>query len=366
MASLPAPHLSVTPNRCAHKTRTAALALLAMVAAITVALAPGAPAQAKPSAADVQKQISDLNNQIETVVEQYNGVHTKLAADQAKAKTLKAKLPQANLQAVLAQQRVGAIAHDVYIEGPTSGLAALLDMESTNALLDELGALNSIAKDQRTTIDTANAAVASFQTQATTLNAVIGSETAQDTQLASKKADIIAQLAKLKTLQSQIQDASTTTNGGGGGKSGGIVGSGPKTSKSYVEPVSCPQQSGSGAGRTAALKACSLVWSNAAPHIHWYGWAQAGPSRYDCSGMTMTAWAAAGVSLEHFTGGQWSETTHVSRSRLQVGDLVFYYGDHHHVAIYIGNGYIAQAQETGEPLKVSPIGSPTGYGHPHK
>jgi cell wall-associated NlpC family hydrolase len=115
-------------------------------------------------------------------------------------------------------------------------------------------------------------------------------------------------------------------------------------------PVACPQVSSGGAGYIAAKKACSLVW----PTIHWYGWAEAGPSEWDCSGLTMTAWKAAGVSLLHFTGDQWNESYAISRSSLRVGDLVFY-NSGNHVAIYIGNGWIVQAEETGEPLKESPI-----------
>jgi cell wall-associated NlpC family hydrolase len=68
----------------------------------------------------------------------------------------------------------------------------------------------------------------------------------------------------------------------------------------------------------------------------------------------MVAWKAAGVTLQHYTGSQWDESHAISKSDLRVGDLVFYNsGDH--VAIYIGNGWIVQAEETGEPLKESPI-----------
>src|SRR5258708_37893818 len=66
----------------------------------------------------------------------------------------------------------------------------------------------------------------------------------------------------------------------------------------------------------------------------------------------MTAWKAAGVTLAHFTGDQWNESHAISKSELRVGDLVFYNGGNH-VALYIGNGFVAQAEHTGEPLKES-------------
>jgi peptidoglycan DL-endopeptidase CwlO len=370
VAVLPEPH---PPSWRAFRALRRALGhgAVALTVALLTLLVSAAPAQAKPTAAEVRKQIAALNEQIETIVEQYNGVNTKLASDQLKAKRLRESLGPAQLQAAFAEDQVGEIARHIYLAGPSSALNALLNMSSTNAMLDQLGALETIAKGQRNTVTTATMAVGQYRAQQVTLDALIASESAQAKQLAAKKTQILAQLAKLKTLQDQLAQESTTTSGGsgsgGGGSGSGSGGGGSgKTSKSYVEPVSCPQSSGSGLGHTAVLKACSLVWSDKAPHIHWYGWGQAGPDRYDCSGFTMTAWKAAGVTLAHFTGDQYKETTRISRSQLQVGDLVFYYSDHHHVAIYIGNGYIAQAEMTGEPLKVSKIGSPSAYGHPHK
>jgi cell wall-associated NlpC family hydrolase len=58
--------------------------------------------------------------------------------------------------------------------------------------------------------------------------------------------------------------------------------------------------------------------------------------------------------LDHYTGSQWDESHAISKSDLRVGDLIFY-NSGHHVAIYIGNGWIVQAEETGEPLKESPM-----------
>jgi cell wall-associated NlpC family hydrolase len=114
-----------------------------------------------------------------------------------------------------------------------------------------------------------------------------------------------------------------------------------------VHPVACPQTSTTGPGHTAAVKACSLLWP-----VHMYGWAEAGPTEYDCSGLTMVAWKAAGKTLIHYTGDQWNETHAITKSQLRPGDLIFYNGGDH-VALYIGNGWIVQAEHTGEPLKES-------------
>ena len=95
-----------------------------------------------------------------------------------------------------------------------------------------------------------------------------------------------------------------------------------------------------------------------------YQWGAAGPSTYDCSGLTMVAWAHAGVSLLHYTGYQWEEGPHVSLDQLQRGDLLFYATDNsdpntiHHVGIYIGNGMMVDAPFTGAFVRIDSIYQP--------
>jgi cell wall-associated NlpC family hydrolase len=86
-----------------------------------------------------------------------------------------------------------------------------------------------------------------------------------------------------------------------------------------------------------------------------YRYGATGPNAYDCSGLTMAAYASVGVSLPHHSGSQYAQTRHVSRSELQPGDLVFYYRPISHVAMYIGNGQIVHATTPGNPVKVASL-----------
>ena len=89
-----------------------------------------------------------------------------------------------------------------------------------------------------------------------------------------------------------------------------------------------------------------------------YGWGAAGPSSFDCSGLTMMAWRQAGVYLSHYTGAQWAETSRVAISDLRPGDLVFYGSDgpsSHHMGLYVGNGQMIEAPHTGAVVRYASI-----------
>jgi cell wall-associated NlpC family hydrolase len=92
-----------------------------------------------------------------------------------------------------------------------------------------------------------------------------------------------------------------------------------------------------------------------------YGFAQgAGTKGFDCSGLTLFAYAKAGIHLDHYTHTQWNQGKRVSsRSELLPGDLMFFAYDTsrestiHHVAIYIGKGRMIEAPYTGEVVRVT-------------
>jgi cell wall-associated NlpC family hydrolase len=117
-----------------------------------------------------------------------------------------------------------------------------------------------------------------------------------------------------------------------------------------------PPVTGGGSGSAAVRAAESqlgvpYVWGGATPGVG-----------FDCSGLTMWAWAQAGVQLAHGATDQYYEIAHVSMSDLQPGDLIFY-GDAsylYHVVMYVGSGpygsaTVIQAPYTGTDVQLSPM-----------
>ncbi|MGW3985993.1 NlpC/P60 family protein [Streptomyces sp. NPDC004830] len=86
-----------------------------------------------------------------------------------------------------------------------------------------------------------------------------------------------------------------------------------------------------------------------------YEWGAEGPRSYDCSGLTSRAWAAAGRAVPRTSQEQWKRLERVPLNRLRPGDLVVYFPEATHVAVYLGDGMVVQAPRPGAEVKVSPI-----------
>jgi len=92
-----------------------------------------------------------------------------------------------------------------------------------------------------------------------------------------------------------------------------------------------------------------------------YVWGGSSPSTgFDCSGFIMYVYAQVGVSLPHHAASQYSYGVAVPYDQLAPGDLVFFHGLGH-AGIYIGGGQFVHAPHTGDVVKISDLGSYSGY-----
>jgi peptidoglycan DL-endopeptidase RipA len=119
-------------------------------------------------------------------------------------------------------------------------------------------------------------------------------------------------------------------------------------------------------GRQAAEYVIRRGMSQIGVPYSWGGGTAAGPSRgiddgagtvgFDCSGLILYAFAGVGIRLPHYSGSQYEMGRKIPASQARRGDVIFYGpGGSQHVTLYLGDGQMLEAQQTGVPVKVSPV-----------
>lgn len=285
-------------------------------------------AYAAPSVTEIEKEIDQAWQKLEPAIENYNKVHNELVKNQKRANSLNAKIIPLSLQVEVSLGQVGDMASYFYMNGRASEVSSLLNAKSPDQFLYQLVTLEQISTYQRIKISGVAKQKDKYAAQKAELDKLIATLKEQDAALAKQKKSIQAEMDRLQRLRIQAYGTSTV-----GGK---------------LRIGACPAVMPGGKRAIAVKKACSMIGR---PYV----WGANGPSSFDCSGLTQYAWAAAGVSLAHYTGDQYKETSYVSRANLQPGDLVFFYGDRHHVGIYVGNGLMVHAPHSGDQVRMAYI-----------
>jgi cell wall-associated NlpC family hydrolase len=130
-----------------------------------------------------------------------------------------------------------------------------------------------------------------------------------------------------------------------------------QTLAGVVDPMGCGPGSAylpDGVVRTAIDFALSAVGK---PYV----WGATGPNAYDCSGLVLRAFQAAGIYLPRVAKDQYKAGGHVPLAQARSGDLLFLATDPHdpatihHVMIYLGNGTVTEAPYTGVPVRTRPM-----------
>jgi cell wall-associated NlpC family hydrolase len=189
-------------------------------------------------------------------------------------------------------------------------------------------------------------------------------------------------------VTTSVENPSTSTPAGGDGPRATttVPGTRPTNPGSSTPPTTAPRPtappvttppitpppppSSGGKGQIAANAAISQIgvrysWGGGNASGPSYGFGEgAGIKGFDCSGLTLYAWAQAGVYLYHSAQMQYDGSRHLAISQLQVGDLVFYGTSStniSHVGIYIGNGQIVHAPNSRSLVQTGPVYLWNGY-----
>jgi cell wall-associated NlpC family hydrolase len=291
------------------------------------------------------KQYQDLSAQAEKVNEDLlaakNGLAAKQAElDKATADLAKAQQTEAGAHAQEEQFRgsVDALANASFQGARFNNLSALLTGGSQHDFLERASALNVLASENQEALQKFTSAVdTAADARGKAADAQKRSQDAKNTaeQLAN-------QISQTKIDLDQRIDAAKKAYDKLSGKDKQIL-NGPVDHGVYLAPP--------GAAHDAVQMALDQVGK---PYV--YG--AAGPGSFDCSGLVMFAYRAAGVSLPHSSRAQFGYGKPVASGQWQPGDLLFYgssAGSIHHVAMYIGNGNIVHASTSGVPVKVAAV-----------
>jgi peptidoglycan DL-endopeptidase CwlO len=314
--------------------------LLAAVFSMVITVTLSGTAHADPDPAAVESQLAEVWRQAEPLIEQYNAVHDEFGKNKAKQDELMAAIEPLAAQLAGAQAKVGAMAARAYMGGQADPFHAFLAAQSPRDLADQLSLLDGLAREQSSQLKEVADAKAAYDVQKAPIDALVTQLAGQDADLAAKRQAIEARLDELQALRIQAY-----------GSSGGT---------GAYRPWVCPAEYLPTPGYVAAKFACGEAGK---PYV----WGAAGPSSYDCSGITMVAWQQAGVYLPHNAAAQRRSMQYVNEADLQIGDLVFYYSDLSHVAIYVGDGKVISAPQPGDVVRMVNMrtGAPIhSYGRP--
>ncbi|MCC6183696.1 MAG: C40 family peptidase [Microthrixaceae bacterium] len=182
------------------------------------------------------------------------------------------------------------------------------------------------------------------------LRAAIAAEQERQAQAAAAKAAADAAARARAQEQAAARNTTTAARTAGAPARPGRAPAPAKPAAPAPAPAPALPVAPVGSGAGAAIAAAQSVMGTP------YRWAGASPSTgFDCSGLTMWAWARGGRSLPHSSSAQYAATQRISLDQLQPGDLVFFNNPISHVGLYIGGGQMIHSPHTGDVVKISPI-----------
>ncbi|PYC87806.1 hypothetical protein C7C46_03430 [Streptomyces tateyamensis] len=339
--------------------------ILTAAAATAVALSSQGAAHADPTPTidQVKTQVDDLNNQAEAASQAYEGAQAKQQTLQKQVGDLQDQVARQQDQVTNLQYGLAAAAADQYASGGISPTVQLMLNSHPDTFLNQAGSLNELSSSQTSTLKQLQGEQRKLDQDKAEAQGKLAELDATTQQLKGAKDDVQAKLKKAQDLlnslteqQKQAIAAQEAKAAADAQAAAAKVASPPAASRDTSRPALSAVPAAAGSHAQAAIAAA--VSKLGSPYV--YG--AAGPSAFDCSGLTQWAYAQAGVSLPRTSQEQASAGTNVGTNiaNAQPGDLILYFNDLHHVGLYVGGGQILHAPHTGavvhyESATVMPI-----------
>ncbi|CCH86544.1 Putative Cell wall-associated peptidase [Modestobacter italicus] len=336
--------------------------------------------------AAAQAQVDDARARSAIALDTFQGRQAEYEAAQATADEAAAAAQRARDDLAAAQADLADFARQGYLQGSTSPtLEALMTAEGPAQIVERAALLEAAGAHQGSVVT----AVTAAEQQATAADLTAQTALAQAATLQQQAADALATAEALEVdarqqaagladrqaaVQRQLEEAQRTLTGLEGARAAAEQYAAQQTAAAARAAASHSVSSGvvttAGAGSSAAVETAISAARRWLGTIYaWGGGSLSGPSvgwgvdagvvGFDCSGLTRYAYAQAGISIPRNSSAQYSALPRVSRSDLQRGDLVFWATNTsspatiHHVALYLGDGQVLEAPESGSRIRVT-------------
>ncbi|WP_375423150.1 NlpC/P60 family protein [uncultured Friedmanniella sp.] len=317
-------------------------------------------AQAAPTAltvAEAKAQIEQLQTESEAIDQQYVSVQQQIDAGKVELSQKQSDVQVQTAKVTQTKRQVGQVALAQFQNRNVDTAARIFFTSDTDNLLSQVSTVEKVSENQNTVLQTyqeQQAALAELEHSTQTDLAVL---TDQQKQLTTLRADSEAKVAESKKVLAKLTAAEQAALAAADKKAAAdaqaMAEGGSSTTTATTDDTSGTSSiTGTGRGAKALAFARDQLGK---PYVY----AAAGPNSFDCSGLTMKAWQAAGVTIPRIAAAQSRVGQVVSKADLQPGDLVFFYNaaNPSHVGMYVGNGQIIHAPHTGSVVKYAALSS---------
>ncbi len=309
-------------------------AALATAVGIAVVLAPATATAAPTTPEQARQAVTDAGAKLREIDEQVHQATATAQEQRAAAEAAGQAAAQAQVAVTALEPQLRAVAQAGYSGSSRSRIAAFLTSESADELIDQMSTLTQLAVHA----DDVVARVAVARDAAT--QAQQAAEAAQ-AQAEASVADLENQQRALREQLAGYEADYARLSAADQARVDTVL-AGPELDR--TSPAPAPTAAAGAAVATALAQRGDR-----------YVPAAEGPDAFDCSGLTMYAYASAGIQLPHSSRAQSQLGVAVTRKDLQPGDLVFFYTPISHVGMYIGNGQMVHASVPGRPVAVTSV-----------
>jgi len=317
-------------------SRAVSLVAAATLSISAIALVPGTGvADPSLSIEEVQNRVDDLYEQAEAATERAHDATVQVEQARERLARIDKQIAGQQKELDALSETIADYAAQMYASGGIDPSLQMMLSTDPEDFLSQAQSLDQVLRTQDADLrraETARLALAQSQELADQELAKLKDFQAK---AAKEKADANAKLAEAQSLLSRLKQKERDQLAA---MQADRAAAAAAASRDVIRDTPAPPTSSAGSGR-GSIAASYAMAQVGKPYV--YG--AAGPSVFDCSGLTMAAWAQAGVSLAHSASMQYAATARVDSGSLQPGDLVFFYSDIHHVGMYVGGGTFVHA-----------------------